>query len=238
MVTETLTHHLLELRGRLLRVLVFFLIVFLALISFANQLYALFAQPLLVALPAGSQMIATDVASPFLTPFKLTAVVSAFIIMPYCFYEIWAFTAPGLYRQEKKWLISLLLSSIFLFYIGMAFAYWAVFPVMFQFFSLASPEGVSYTPDIATFLNTCIKLFFAFGFAFEIPVVCVLLIQKRVYSAEALAQKRPFIFIGCFILGMLLTPPDPVSQIMMAIPIWLLFELGLLIGKQLEKVSH
>ena len=235
MATETLTGHLLELRKRLLRIVISFIIIFLCLIGFSNELYTVFASPLLNALPEGSHMIATDVASPFLTPFKLTAVIAGFIIMPYFFYEIWAFIAPGLYQNEKKWVVSLLLSSVVLFYLGMAFAYLAVFPIMFQFFSLASPEGVDYTPDIAVFLNTSIKLFFSFGFAFEIPVICILLIKKSIYRAEDLARKRPFIFIGCFIVGMLLTPPDPISQVMMAIPIWLLFEVGVLIGKQFEK---
>ena len=227
---QPLTSHLLELRSRLLRSIVVVLFIFAALFSFANDIYTLVSVPLLDALPEGSQMIATDVASPFLTPFKLTLVLSIFLAVPYILGEIWGFIAPGLYRHEKRLLAPVLLSSILLFYAGIAFAYFVVFPLMFTFFSASGPEGVAYTPDISRFLDTVLKLFFAFGIAFEIPIATIILIHTGATTPQSLAQKRPYIIVSCFVVGMLLTPPDPISQCLMAIPMWLLFEIGVLCG--------
>lgn len=226
-----LTEHLLELRARLLRIFAVILVLCLGLLPFANDIYRWVATPLLNALPFGSQMIATDIASPFLTPFKLTVVAAFFIAVPYVLAELWGFLAPALYRKEKKLLLPVLLSSVSLFYAGMAFVYFAVFPVIFSFFSLQSPEGVLYAPDINAFFNTALKLLIAFGLAFEIPVITVVLAYTGTIDPANMAKKRPFVIVGCFVLGMLLTPPDPLSQAMMAIPMWLLFETGLLLAK-------
>ncbi|NRB37803.1 MAG: twin-arginine translocase subunit TatC [Pseudomonadales bacterium] len=227
---QPLTSHLLELRSRLLRSLVVVLIIFAGLFSFANDIYTIVSVPLVNALPEGSQMIATDVASPFLAPFKLTLVLAIFIAVPYLLAEIWGFIAPGLYRNEKRLLAPVLFFSILLFYAGIAFAYFVVFPLIFAFFSAAGPEGVAYTPDISRFLDTVLKLFFAFGIAFEIPIATIVLIYTGATTAKSLSQKRPYIIVGCFVAGMLLTPPDPVSQCLMALPMWLLFEIGVLLG--------
>lgn len=228
---QSLSSHLLELRRRLLRIVLVVLLIFLGLFAFANDLYTLIASPLLAALPDGSQMIATDVASPFLTPFKLALVAAVFIAVPYILIEIWGFIAPGLFRQEKLIVAPIMLLSVCLFYLGVAFAYFAVFPLMFAFFSASGPIGVSYTPDIARFLDTVLKLFFAFGVAFEIPIVTVVLVYLGAVDVKTLAQKRPYVIVLCFLVGALLTPPDPVSQSLMAIPMWLLFELGLLFAR-------
>ena len=235
---QPLTSHLLELRSRLLRSIVVVLFIFAALFSFANDIYTLVSVPLLDALPEGSQMIATDVASPFLTPFKLTLVLSIFLAVPYILGEIWGFIAPGLYRHEKRLLAPVLLSSILLFYAGIAFAYFVVFPLMFTFFSASGPEGVAYTPDISRFLDTVLKLFFAFGIAFEIPIATALVIWAGLTTPTALAENRPYINVACFVFGMLLTPPDIISQALLAIPMWLLFELGLFFSGfiQLKKI--
>lgn len=232
---QPLITHLLELRTRLLRIVLAILLLFLGLFAFANDIYTLIATPLLNALPEGSQMIATDVASPFLTPFKLTLVASVFLAVPYILFEIWAFIAPGLFQHEKRIVGPLMLASVLLFFLGVAFAYFVVFPLMFAFFSSAGPVGVSYTPDIARFLDTVLKLFFAFGVAFEIPIATVVLIYTGATTAKSLTAKRPYVVVGCFIIGALLTPPDPISQSMMAVPMWLLFELGLLFGRMVKR---
>lgn len=232
---QPLIAHLLELRRRLLRIVVAILVIFLALFAFANDIYTLVATPLLNALPEGSQMIATDVASPFLTPFKLTLVLSFFLAVPYILFEVWGFIAPGLFRHEKRIIAPILFASVLLFYAGVAFAYFVVFPLMFAFFSASGPIGVSYTPDIARFLDTVLKLFFAFGVAFEIPIATVVLIYTGATTAEALAEKRPYIIVACFVIGMLLTPPDPISQSLMAIPMWLLFEIGIVFARMVQR---
>ncbi|MCK5880436.1 MAG: twin-arginine translocase subunit TatC [Sinobacterium sp.] len=226
-----LATHLIELRKRLLRTVLIVLVIFISLFSFANDIYHIVATPLLASLPEGSQMIATEVASPFLTPFKLTLVVAIFIAMPFILFEIWGFIAPALYSHEKRLFIPVILFSIILFYAGIAFAYFVVFPLIFAFFSAAGPEGVAYTPDISQFLNTVLKLFFAFGLAFQIPIFTTVLIRTGATTPESLSNKRPYIIVGCFVAGMLLTPPDPVSQCLMALPMWLLFELGLFLGR-------
>lgn len=222
--------HLIELRSRILKALASVFVVFLCLVYFAQDLYQYLAMPLVASLPEGASMIATDVASPFLAPFKLTLVLSFFIAIPYVLYQIWAFVAPGLYQKEKKLVAPLLASSTLLFYAGMAFAYYVVFPLAFLFFNSVAPDGVLVSTDISSYLNFVLKLFFAFGLAFEIPIAVILLCWTGVTDAKKLAQKRPYVIVGAFVLGMLLTPPDIVSQTLLAIPMWILFELGVLIG--------
>lgn len=226
-----LIEHLIELRSRLLRCVVAILVIFLGLYAFANDIYTFVAQPLLALLPEGSQMIATDVASPFLAPFKLTLVVAVFIAIPYVLHQAWAFVAPGLYDNEKALALPILASSVVLFYAGAAFAYYAVFPLLFQFFTQVGPENVTVMTDINAYLNFVLKLFFAFGLAFEIPVATFLLIASGVTTVESLSEKRPYILIGCFVVGMLLTPPDIFSQALLAVPMYLLYEVGLLFGR-------
>ncbi|WP_017939400.1 twin-arginine translocase subunit TatC [Zestomonas thermotolerans] len=230
-----LVSHLAELRTRLLRCVAAVFLIFLALLAFAQQIYTLVSAPLRQYLPEGATMIATDVASPFLTPFKLTAIVSLFLAMPVILQQIWGFIAPGLYRHEKRIAMPLLVSSIILFYAGMAFAYFLVFPVIFHFFASVTPEGVSMMTDIASYLDFVMTLFFAFGVAFEIPVAVVLLIWIGVVDVAYLRRIRPYVIIGCFVVGMILTPPDVFSQTMLAVPMWLLFELGILAGSLVRK---
>ncbi len=229
--SQPLVTHLTELRDRLLRSLLAILVVFLCLFYFANDIYYFVSEPLRSLLPEGTSMIATDVASPFLTPFKLTLVASVILAMPFLLFQVWSFIAPGMYKSEKRIAIPLLISSIMLFYAGLAFAYFVVFPLVFGFFSSVGPEGVAYTPDIARFLDLVLKLFFAFGIAFEIPIATVLLIWAGVTTPQELAEKRPYIIVGCFIFGMLLTPPDLISQALLAIPMWMLFETGVFFGR-------
>ena len=228
-----LVEHLIELRNRLLYCLVAVLLVFLALVAFANDIYTFVATPLLAWLPDESSMIATEVATPFLTPFKLTLFVALALAMPVVLYQVWAFIAPGLYDNEKSMVAPLIISSVVLFYAGIAFAYFLVFPLVFGFFTSIAPEGVTVMTDIASYLNFVLKIFIAFGVAFEIPVAIILLIKTGLVDAEALANKRPYVVVGCFIIGMLLTPPDVISQVMLALPMWLLFECGIFIGKRM-----
>ncbi|WP_440875064.1 twin-arginine translocase subunit TatC [Thalassotalea sp. PLHSN55] len=233
--TYTLFDHLLELRTRLLHAVVGVLVVFCCLIYFAQDIYQYMAQPLLATMPAGTQMIATDVASPFFAPFKLTIVLSAFIAMPYILYQVWAFVAPGLYKNEKRLIAPLMFGSTILFYSGIAFAYFIVFPVVFAFFNSVAPEGVTIATDISSYLDFILKLFFAFGAAFEIPVVIILLCWTGVTDPDSLRTKRPYVIVCAFIIGMLLTPPDIISQTMLAIPMLLLFELGVFIASFYHK---
>ena len=228
-----LVSHLTELRDRLLHAIFAVLLVFLGLFYFANDIYSFVSAPLRELLPVGATMIATEVASPFLAPFKLTMVVSVFIAMPYILHQAWSFIAPALYLQEKRLALPILISSIVLFYAGIAFAYFVVFPLIFAFFSSASPEGVTIMTDINSYLNFVLKLFFAFGVAFEIPIATILLISAGVTTPDALAKQRPIVIVGCFVVGMLLTPPDIISQTLLAVPVWLLFEMGLLCGRLL-----
>jgi len=230
-----LVAHLTELRDRLLRALLAILVVFIGLFPFANDIYSFVSEPLRELLPAGASMIATDVASPFLTPFKLTLVTAIFVAIPYVLYQIWSFIAPGMYRHEKRLAIPLLASSIALFYAGAAFAYFVVFPLIFAFFTSVGPEDIQIMTDINSYLNFVLKLFFAFGLAFEIPIAAVIMIWSGVTTADDLARKRPYIIVGCFIFGMLLTPPDIISQSLLAIPMWILFEVGVLFGRLIEK---
>ncbi len=233
-----LVSHLTELRTRLLRCVAAVFLIFIGLFSFAQQIYTLVSAPLRAHLPANATMIATDVASPFLTPFKLTMIVSLFLAIPFILHQIWGFIAPGLYRHEKRIAIPLLVSSIFLFYAGMAFAYFLVFPLIFGFFASATPEGVSMMTDIASYLDFVMTLFFAFGVAFEIPVAVVLLVWIGVVDVQYLRKVRPYVIIGCFVVGMVLTPPDIFSQTLLAVPMWMLCEVGVLFGGLIRKRSQ
>lgn len=227
--------HLLELRRRLLYGMLAVALLFFPTYYFANELYSFVAAPLLANLPGGSQMIATEVASPFLTPFKLALVAAICIGMPFLLHQAWAFVAPGLYLHEKRFALPLLASSIGLFYFGMVFAYYLVFPLVFRFFASVTPDGVSMMTDINRYLDFVLKMFFAFGLSFEIPVVCLLLTWSGATTAKGLAAKRPYVIVGCFVLGMLLTPPDVISQLLLAIPCWLLFEVGVFFARFAEK---
>ncbi|MDA9984100.1 twin-arginine translocase subunit TatC [Porticoccaceae bacterium] len=223
--------HLIEFRDRLLRAIASVALIFIGLFAFSNELYLYVSEPLRQYLPDSSTMIATDVTSPFLTPFKLTLVLSLFAAMPYVLYQVWAFVAPGLYKREKKIVIPLFCSSVILFYAGMAFAYYVVFPLVFMFFTSVGPEGVSIMTDIRSYLDFVLKLFFAFGISFEIPIAVVILSWMGAVDPDNLAKKRPYVFILCFVFGMLLTPPDILSQTLLAVPMWLLFEIGIMFGR-------
>lgn len=227
--------HLTELRSRLLRCVVAVLVIFACLFYFSQEIYALVAAPLRAQLPAGASMIATGVATPFLTPFKLTLVISLFAAVPYILAQIWGFIAPGLYQHEKRIALPLLASSVLLFYGGMAFAYFVVFPIMFGFFSAVTPEGVDMMTDINQYLDFVLTIFFAFGVAFEIPVATFLLVWAGVVDVKTLRKSRPYVVVGCFVIGMLLTPPDVFSQTLLAIPMWFLFELGLIFSNMIQK---
>ena len=218
--------HLVELRDRLLRIVLAVAVVFLCLIPFANRLFSALSGPLLAHMPEGSNMIAIEVASPFLTPFKLTLVMAVFIAMPLVLYQFWAFVAPGLYRHERRLVLPLLASSTILFYAGAAFAYYVVFPLVFAFLTGTAPEGVAVMTDISRYLDFVLMLFFAFGIAFEVPVFTVLLVWTGMVTQDGLRQKRPYIIVGAFVIGMLLTPPDIISQTLLAVPVLILFELG------------
>ena len=229
--------HLTELRDKLLRALLSILIIFICLFPFSNDIYTFISGPLRALLPPGASMIATEVASPFFTPFKLTMVAAVFLAMPYVLYQAWSFIAPGMYRHEKRFAVPLLASSVLLFYAGAAFAYFVVFPLIFAFFTSVAPTDITIMTDINSYLNFVLKLYFAFGLAFEIPIVAILLIWSGITTPEALAKKRPHIIVGCFVLGMLLTPPDIISQALLAIPMWLLFEVGVYFGRALQRRS-
>ena len=229
----TLVEHLIELRDRLLRVMLSVVVFLLLSFPFANDLYTLLAEPLLRHLPQGGSMIATEVASPFLTPFKLCLVLSIFLSMPVALYQLWAFVAPGLYKHEQKLVFPLMVTSTFLFYLGMAFAYYVVFPLMFAFFNATVPDGVAIMTDISKYLDFVLKIFFAFGIAFEVPIATILVVWAGFTTPGALAQKRPYVIVGAFVVGMLLTPPDAISQTLLAIPVWILFELGVFFSRKL-----
>ena len=223
--------HLIELRNRLLRVVLFVLVVFLCAAPFANEIYTFLSGPLLQHMPANSTMIATDVASPFFTPFKLALVASVFFSMPVILFHFWAFVAPGLYSHEKKLVLPLLVASTGLFYMGVAFAYYVVFPLVFGFLTSAAPEGVAVMTDIAKYLDFVLTLFFAFGLSFEVPIITIVLVWTGLTTPQSLAEKRPYVIVGAFIVGMFLTPPDAISQTLLAVPIWILFESGLLCSR-------
>lgn len=230
-----LVAHLTELRSRLLRIVAIWMLVFACLFYFANDLYTFIAEPLRVFLPEGTSMIATDVASPFLTPFKLALVSALFLAMPFVLHQIWGFIAPGLYRHEKRLAIPLLVSSIILFYSGMAFAYYVVFPLVFGFFTSTAPAGVAVMTDINKYLDFVLTLFMAFGLSFEIPVATVLLVLTGAVDVAKLREIRPYVVVGCFVIGMVLTPPDVISQALLAGPMWLLYEVGILFSLLLKR---
>lgn len=226
----TLMGHLVELRERLLRAILAILFVFLGLFYFSNDIYSIVSKPIRDALPEGTSMIATEVTSPFFAPFKLTLVVAILIAIPVILHQIWRFISPGLYSHEKRIALPLLTSSIFLFYLGISFAYFVVFPLVMTFFTSIGPEDIQITPDINQYLNIALKLFFAFGFAFEIPIATLLLVWSGVVDVQSLKEKRAYVLVGCFVVGMLLTPPDLISQTLLAIPMWMLFELGIIMA--------
>ena len=227
--------HLLELRDRLLRSVLAVIVIFLFAFPFANDIYHILAMPLVNNLPEGGSMIATGVVSPFLTPIKLAFIVSIFAAFPYLIFEAWAFIAPGLYKHEKKLAVPLIVSSAILFYVGIAFAYFIVLPNVFIFMMSMAIDGVNHAPDITYYLDFALKLFFAFGIAFEVPIATILLVLGGVTTPDSLSEKRPYIIVGAFVFGMLLTPPDPASQLMLAIPMWILFEIGLLLSRMIKK---
>ncbi|MES9961804.1 MAG: twin-arginine translocase subunit TatC [Sedimenticola sp.] len=227
--------HLIELRDRLMKAVVAVIIIFLCLFPFANDIYQLVSAPLLAKLPEGDQMIATGVISPFLAPFKLALVAAIFFAMPFLLYQLWAFIAPGLYKHEKKVLIPMVGSSAILFYLGAAFAFYVVFPLVFAFMVATTPDGVNMAPDITQYLEFVLTLFFAFGLAFEVPIATIILVWMGVTTPESLANKRPYIIVGAFCIGMLLTPPDVISQTLLALPMWILFEVGLFFSRVVYK---
>jgi sec-independent protein translocase protein TatC len=234
----TLISHLLELRDRLIRAIVAVAIAFLPCMYYSNQIFSFVATPLKEKLPKGTQLIATTVMSPFTTPFKLSLFVAVFLAMPVVIYQLWAFVAPGLYRHEKRFAVPLLVSSIVLFYTGVVFAYFFVFPVMFQFFAATTPHGVAMMTDISAYLDFVLTMFLAFGAAFEVPVAVVLLVVTGIVKLEKLKENRGYVLIGIFIVAALLTPPDAVSQCIMAIPMYLLYEGGLLMARILSKMRR
>jgi len=232
---QPLVSHLVELRSRLLKAVLSVLVLIVVMFPFAGKIFTVIAQPVLENLSQGTEMIATGVLAPFLTPFKMVIILAVIISMPLIIYQIWAFVAPGLYKSEKRVALPILISSIILFYLGCAFAYFVVFPILFVFLPSVAPEGVTYMPDITNFLDTVVRLFFAFGLAFEIPIAVIMLISMGVTTADKLARARPYVIIGILVVAMLTTPPEPSSQVLLAIPMWILFEFGLFMGKALRK---
>ena len=223
--------HLLELRNRLLKAIILVIIFFAVMFPFSNELYLYLSEPLRSLLPEGSTMIATQVASPFLAPFKLTMVLALFVGMPFILHQAWSFIAPGLYKSEKRLALPLLVSSILLFYAGIAFAYYVVFPLMFGFFTATGPDQIAVMTDISAYLDFVLKIFFAFGIVFEIPIATLLLIWTGATTPASLAKKRAYVLVSCFVIGMLITPPDVISQTLLAVPMWLLFEVGIIFGR-------
>lgn len=235
---QSFLSHLVELRSRLLRAMLAVLLVFLALLPFARSLYGWLAQPLLSALPKGASMVAIEVASPLLAPLKLTLFVALAVALPFVLYQLWAFVAPGLYRHERRLALPLLISSTLLFYLGCAFAYFVVFPLIFAFFAAMAPEGVAVATDIARYLDFVLALFLAFGLAFEVPVAIVIAVALGWVGPEQLVQARPYVIVGAFVVGMLLTPPDVFSQTLLAVPICLLYEAGILAARLLVRAAR
>ncbi len=235
---DTLLSHLIELRSRLLKAGSAVLLLFAVLAPFSDVVFKQVALPLMQKLPEGSTMIATQVASPFLTPFKTTMFAALFLAMPVVLYQLWSFAAPGLYKKEKRFAVPLLISSVALFYLGAAFAYVVVFPLMFGFFTSAAPAGVSVMTDISSYLDFVLVLFFAFGVAFEVPIATVILVWSGLASIKTLEKNRAYVFLGAFIVGMLVTPPDVISQTLLAVPVYLLYECGILLSKVLKNKNN
>jgi len=234
----SLISHLVELRDRLIRASLAVIAVLVCLVPFAEQIFTIVAQPLIDVLPEGSQMIATQVASPFLTPFKTTFWVALFIAMPVVIYQAWGFIAPGLYKKEKRFVVPLLVSSILLFYCSMAFAYWLVFPLMFAFFNAVAPEGVTVMTDINYYLDFVLSIFFAFGIVFEVPIATFVLVWSGLVKLETLSKNRAYVFLGAFVIGMFITPPDVLSQTLIAVPMYLLYEAGIIMARVLLPVTE
>ena len=226
----TLISHLLELRSRLLKAVIAVAIAFIPLAFLSNQLFTLIARPLIDKLPEGTSIIATSVVAPFMTPLKLSLITAIFVAMPFVLYQVWAFVAPGLYRHEKRFALPLFLTSVVLFYVGVAFAYFVVFPLMFAFLTATAPEGVRMMTDMASYLDFALLLFFAFGVAFEMPVATVLLVATGLVSVEKLRKNRGYVLLGIFVVAAFLTPPDAISQTFMAVPMYLLYELGIVLA--------
>ena len=235
---DTLLSHLIELRSRLLKAGSAVLVFFVVLAPFSDVVFKQVALPLMQKLPEGSTMIATQVASPFLTPFKTTMFAALFLAMPVVLFQLWSFAAPGLYKKEKKFAVPLLVSSVGLFYLGAAFAYVVVFPLMFGFFTSAAPAGVSVMTDISSYLDFVLVLFFAFGMAFEVPIATVMLVWSGLTSIETLEKNRAYVFLGAFIVGMLITPPDIISQTLLGVPVYLLYECGILLSKVIKNKDN
>jgi sec-independent protein translocase protein TatC len=236
--TENFISHLIELRNRLLRIVIGFIVVFILLFPFANEIYALLAAPLLSKLPSGGQMIATAVTTPFFVPMKV-AMMAAFVLsLPHTLYQVWSFVAPGLYAHEKKLMVPIIVASSFLFLAGMAFAYFLVFPVIFGFIVGTAPEGVAVMTDIGNYLDFVITLFFAFGLAFEVPIAVVIVVRFGWVTISALQEARGYIVVGAFVIGAIVTPPDVISQFMLAVPMWLLYELGIVVARFTTKESE
>ena len=231
----TLISHLLELRTRLMRIAVSVVIVFVPLVFFANDLFTLIAKPLIEKLPEGTSLIATSVVAPFMTPLKLALVTAIFVAIPYILHQVWGFVSPGLYQREKRFAMPLLVSSILLFYAGVAFAYFVLFPIVFAFFASTTPEGVKMMTDISSYLDFTLLLFFAFGLAFEMPVATVLLVATGLVKVETLQKNRGYVLLGIFIVAAFLTPPDAISQTFMAVPMYFLYEVGILFSRLLVR---
>lgn len=233
-VTETFISHLLELRNRLLKIVLGLVVSVLALLPFSNALYTWLAQPLLSHMPAGTHMIATAVTTPFLVPMKVSTLVAIVVSLPYSLYQAWAFISPGLYANERRFIASLVVASTLLFLAGMAFAYFAVFPVLFGFITASAPQGVAVMTDIGSYLDFVITMFVSFGLAFEVPIAVVMLVKFNIVKIEMLKEARPYVIVGAFIVGAILTPPDVISQIMLAVPLWFLYEAGVLVAKLIK----
>ncbi|MGV8991430.1 MAG: twin-arginine translocase subunit TatC [Thiobacillus sp.] len=227
--------HLIEMRDRLLRAVLAVVIIFIALFPWAQDIYALLAQPMLAALPKGGQMIATEVTTPFFVPIKVTMMAAFLLAMPWVFYQAWAFVAPGLYQHERRIGVPLVVASVILFLLGMSFAYFLVFPIVFGFIVGVAPEGVAVMTDIGKYLDFVMTLFMAFGLTFEVPVAVVLLVKMGMVSVEKLREIRPYVIVGAFVIGAIFTPPDVISQFMLAIPMWFLYELGILVASMITK---
>ena len=230
-VTETFISHLLELRNRLLKIVLGLVVCVLAFLPFSNELYTWLAQPLLSHMPVGTHMIATAVTTPFLVPMKVSTLVAIVVSLPYTLYQAWAFVAPGLYKHERRFIGPLIVASTLLFLAGMAFAYFVVFPVLFGFITSSAPQGVAVMTDIGSYLDFVTTMFVSFGLAFEVPIAVVILVKFSIVKVEMLKEARPYVIVGAFIVGAILTPPDVISQIMLAIPLWFLYEAGVLVSR-------
>jgi len=235
---DTFISHLIELRQRLVRVIVAVLVVCLCLLPWSREIYALLAQPLLASLPKGGQMIATDVISPFLVPLKITVLVGFVAVLPYVLHEAWAFIAPGLYAHEKRLVLPLVVTSFLLFLVGMSFAYFLVFPMVFRFMASIAPEGVAWMTDIDKYFSFVLTSFIAFGVTFEVPVVVIVLVRTGLVSIEKLKQARPYVIVGAFVVGAVFTPPDVLSQVMLAVPLWVLYEIGIVISRFMSRPTE